>query len=117
MSRKPTRVSHNRIAARTTDLDTPIPEHLYTRLMQEELGEDLFTDNASYRNTLRATIAPILVISGNHAIIFPDENWHALSQDWKSARVITVPQSRYDSHHEHVEACVDYIVTLVRTLS
>ncbi len=108
-SRAAAKRSHDRLAMRTTDLDTPIPQPLAARLMAEASGEDLFSNRFGTLDKLKRSRVPILVISGDHDIIFPVENWYALNQQLPTTQHIVFPQAGHGPQHEHPEACVDQL--------
>ncbi len=72
-SRKAAKLSHDRIAQRTEDLSIPIPPQLWDFFKQG--GADYEADKYNAREKLAATKIPILVISGDHEICFPPQNW------------------------------------------
>jgi pimeloyl-ACP methyl ester carboxylesterase len=88
---------------------------LYERLFQEETGEDLFPDKHNSRDKLRTTTTPILVISGVHDLVFPVENWYALTRALPTMQLIVFPQAGHGPQHQYPEASMEYITTFVRT--
>lgn len=114
-SRKAARQSHDRIAARTIDLSVPIPAEVYTRLLQENAGSEIFPDRSRVRDFLASTTMPVLVISGDHDIVFPIENWFARVREMPTTQVICLPRTGHGPQHEAPEAIVDYITTFIRT--
>jgi pimeloyl-ACP methyl ester carboxylesterase len=116
-SRDAAQASHDRIAMRTTDRDTPIPEHLYMRLLREEQGVHPFMDKGGYWEKLSATMVPILAICGDHDSMSPVENWHALNARWNTLEVITFPQAGHGPHHQYPKTVALYIATFVNTIA
>jgi pimeloyl-ACP methyl ester carboxylesterase len=114
-SRKAAKLSEDRIAKRTSDLDTPIPRDLAARLMQESAGEHLFPDKHNSRERLKTSKTPILVISGDHDLVSPVENWYALTRELPRMQLIICPQSGHGPQHQFPEACAEYIATFIRT--
>ena len=114
-SRNAAKLSHDRIAERTGDLDIPIPPLLYDRLLQEDAGEDLFPDKHDSRDKLKTMKTPILVISGDHHLVFPVENWYALTRELPTMQLIVFPQAGHGPQHQYPEACVEYITMFIRT--
>jgi pimeloyl-ACP methyl ester carboxylesterase len=114
-SRKAARQSHDRIAARTRDLSVPIPPEVYTRLLTENAGPDIFPDRSRVRDFLSSTTMPVLVISGDHDIVFPIENWFALVRSLPTTQVISLPRAGHGPQHQFPAAVVDYITTFIRT--
>jgi pimeloyl-ACP methyl ester carboxylesterase len=112
-SRRAGKASHDRIAQRTADTSPPIPEATYHRLLSETADQGLFPDTGGYAVALSQTSIPILVISGDHDIVFPVENWHALNRRWKSLHLMTFPQSGHGPNHEFPAVCADLITSFV----
>lgn len=113
-SRAAAKLSHDRIAQRTTDLSPPIPEETYLRMLAETRHEDLFHDDGGYRDFLESTPIPILVISGDHEIVFPVENWFDLNREYWSVHLMVFPQMGHGPHHEAPQMCADFIASFVR---
>lgn len=106
--------SHDRIAQRTVDRSPPIPEETYLRMLAETRHEDLFHDDGGYRDFLKSTSIPILVISGDHEIVFPVENWFDLNRECRSMHLMVFPQMGHGPHHEAPDLCADLIASFVR---
>lgn len=113
-SRAAAKASHERIARRTTDLSPPIPEETYLRMLAETRHEDLFHDDGGYRDFLKSTSIPILVISGDHEIIFPVENWFDLNRECQSVHLMVLPRMGHGPHHEAPRMCADLITSFIR---
>ena len=105
--------SHDRISARTSDLSPPIPEEVYLRLLGENTSGDLFPDEG-YRGVLAATPIPLLVISGDHEIVFPVQNWFELVDQWPSLHLMVFPQAGHGVQHQYLAICADLIASFVR---
>jgi pimeloyl-ACP methyl ester carboxylesterase len=114
-SRKAARESRERIAARTTDLSVPIAPEVYTRLLQENAGPDIFPDRSRVRDFQSSTTMPILVISGDHDIVFPIENWFARARELQTTQIMCLPRAGHGPQHEFPEAVASYITTFIRT--
>ncbi|WP_134681858.1 alpha/beta fold hydrolase [Paracoccus ravus] len=106
--------SHDRIAARAGDKSPPIPPETYLRLLQERAGEEIFPDRAGYGEFLARCGIPILVITGDHEIVFPAPNWFALSRRWKSLHLLVLPQMGHGPQHEVPEMAAEIIASFVR---
>ena len=100
---------------RTRDLSVPIPPEIYTRLLQENAGPDIFPDRSGVRDFLSSTTMPVLVISGDHDIVFPIENWFARVRELPTTQIICLPRAGHGPQHEFPSAVADYIATFVRT--
>jgi pimeloyl-ACP methyl ester carboxylesterase len=113
-SRAAALASHQRIAARSSGRSPRIAEGMFLRLLQENKREDMFEDDGGYREFLAGTAIPILVISGDHEIVFPVQNWFALAREWGSLHLWVQPQSGHAPQHQEPEICADLITSFVR---
>ena len=103
-----------RIGQRTEGLSPPIPEETYLRLLGANTSGDLFPDDGGYRDFLASTDIPILVISADHEIVFPVHNWFELVREWKSLRLMVLPEAGHGVQHQYPEVCADLIDSFVR---
>jgi pimeloyl-ACP methyl ester carboxylesterase len=65
----------------------------------------------------RVTAVPILHVGGDHDIIFPVENWYALSGQLPTLQLLTYPRAGHGPHQQHPEAVAQYVTTFVGTAS
>lgn len=65
------------------------------------------------RDELKATRSPILVVSGDHDIGFPVENWYEQSRDLPTVQHIVLSQSGHGPQHQRPEAVAEYIAAFV----
>jgi len=114
-SRAAAQRSHDRIRKRTTDLDLPVPPEVFLPLVKENTTGQVFPDRYGLRDKLKATRTPILVISGDHDISFPVENWYELSRELPTVQHIVLSQSGHGPQHQLPEAVAEYIAAFVRT--
>ena len=114
-SRAAARASHDRIAARTTDLSPVVPKDTYMRLLKNRprAEGELFPDPGGYRDALATTSMPILVISGDHEIVFPVQNWFDMIPSWRSLRLLVVPQAGHAPQHQEPRFCADAIASFL----
>lgn len=112
-SRRAADRSHERIAQRKTDLDTPVPPEAWPRLHQA--GAEFRADAHGSRAMLKETRLPILIVHGDHDIVFPVQNWHALNREMPTAHLIVVPHAGHGPQHQFVDASVSYIAAFVGT--
>ncbi|ATB40650.1 alpha/beta hydrolase fold protein [Cystobacter fuscus] len=113
-SRAAAQASHNRIAARTTDLSPAIPMPTVLKMLAETRAEDIFVDDDGYRDFLERTHLPVLVISGDQEIVFPVENWFDLTPQTKSVHLMVFPQMGHGPQHEAPQVCADLISSFIR---
>jgi pimeloyl-ACP methyl ester carboxylesterase len=112
-SRWAARQTHDRIARRTTDLDPVVPPDVFQRVLQS-VGTDARADPGRVREALQKTSIPILILSGDHDIAFPVENWYALSGKLPTAQHVVFPAAGHGPQHQYPEAAAEYITTFVR---
>lgn len=111
ISRKAAQKSHDRIAARTADKDIFVRQelwHFYT-----QCAEDYTKDPYGAREKLMHTKIPILVISPDHEICFPPENWFELNRKLPTTQVVVIPQSGHGVHHQYPEMVAGYIHSFI----
>lgn len=102
-SRDAARASRLRINLRTKSRSPEVPEELYLKLLKESAQEDRFLDDGGYRDFLEGTETPILVVSGDHDIGFPVENWFALTRKWRMLFLCVLPRAGNAVHHQYPE--------------
>ncbi len=108
--------SHDRIAHRHKDRSPSIPEATFMKLLNEAKDRStIYPDpDGAYMAKLSAGEVPLLVISGDHDIACPVENWLGLVRDWKSLHLVTLPQAGHGPHHQEPQYCADVISSFVR---
>jgi pimeloyl-ACP methyl ester carboxylesterase len=104
--------THRRIAERTVDVDPPVPPQVFNHMLQT-VGPDIRADAEHVRDALKTTNVPILIISGDHDISFPVENWYALSGQFPTAQHIVFPSAGHGPHHQYPEIAAAYIAAFV----
>jgi len=112
-SREAARTSRLRMAVRTASRSPDVPEELYLRLLREALNSDQCSDDGGYRSFLEKTKTPILVISGDHDIGFPVENWYTLPRRWRSLFLNVLPRSGNGVHHQYPELVANLIINVI----
>ncbi|WCL53281.1 alpha/beta fold hydrolase [Gimibacter soli] len=116
-SRKATKASHDRINARTADRSPPIPQETFMRMLTESQKPDIFFDDDGYRDFLKATDIPFLVISGDHEIVFPPANWFDLVDTCPELHLIVLPEMGHGPQHQAPEFCADLIASFVSRIA
>jgi len=106
------KLSHARIAQRKKDLDIPVPPPVWPKLHQA--AAEFFADIHGSRDMLKRTRLPILIVHGDHDIVFPAQNWHALNREMPTARLIVFPHAGHGPQHQFVEESVAYIAAFVK---
>ncbi len=106
-SRRLANESHERIAIRKENRDPkimPVKFPYYSKVFEE-----FSQDKLGNRQKLIETTIPVLVISGDHEVCFPPENWFALNQKLPTTQVIVIPRSGHGPQHQYPEMIADYI--------
>lgn len=113
-SRAAAAASVDRIAGRTGDRSPVIPPETYLALLQDRASEDIFPDIGGYADFLATCGIPILVIAGDHEIVFPTPNWFALNRVWTSLHLVVLPQAGHGPQHQAPAFVADTIMSFVR---
>ncbi|HVJ00569.1 MAG TPA: alpha/beta hydrolase [Sphingomonas sp.] len=114
-SRVAAEASHARIAGRTTDHSEAIPTDTFLTLLRERQEADIFPDRGGYNDFLATCGIPILVIAGDHEIVFPTPNWFVLNRVWKSLHLMVLPQMGHGPQHQAPAFVAELIASFVRT--
>ena len=110
-SRKAAQESHDRIAARKEKDPTVKMEHLP---FYGQGHEDFVKDPYNARQKLTTTTIPILVISGDHEVCFPPENWFELNRKLPTTQVVVIPRSGHGPQHQYPEMTANYIHAFIQ---
>ncbi|MEC9433273.1 MAG: alpha/beta hydrolase [Pseudomonadota bacterium] len=115
-SRAAARASHDRIAARTGDASPPIPPETFLRLLEESHdAEAAFPDPDGRRGAFfREGSLPVLVVSGDHEIVFPVANWQALTGVWPALHLFVLPRAGHGPQHQAPALVAGLIAGFVR---
>lgn len=111
LSRKAGALSHERLAERVTDLDVPVPEEKWGRYHQG--AADYVADSFNAREKMGELQTPVLVISGDHDVVFPVENWYALTRKWRNLYIVVFPQAGHGPQHQYPVLAAGHIVNFV----
>ena len=110
-SREAAKQSHERIAKRKEDLDVPVPQELWENYTKG--FTDAVVDKYGVREKLATSKIPTLVISGDHDISFPVQNWYSLVRKLQTTQIIVIPMSGHGPHHEFPELTAKYIDSFI----
>ena len=103
--------SHRRIGARSEDNDIKVRQDLWPFYFKG--GEDFQRDPYNSRQKLAETKIPILVISADHEICFPPENWFELNRKLPTTQIIVLPRSGHGVHHQYPALVSSYIHSFI----
>ncbi len=111
LSRETAKSSHDRIAKRTVDKDISIKPELWQ--FYRKGFEDYAADPYKAREKLSTTKIPILVISADHEVVFPPENWFELNRKLPTTQLVVIPQTGHGPHHQYPEMVAGYIHSFI----
>jgi pimeloyl-ACP methyl ester carboxylesterase len=111
-SRKAAKESHDRIASRTLDRDPLVRPDQFQ--FYGKGNEDFIKDTYNARQKMTETNIPILVISGDHEVCFPPENWFELNRKLPTTQVVVIPRSGHGPHHQYPEMIAGYIHSFIQ---
>ena len=106
--------THQRIARRESDRDPMVAPEVFNRML-ETVGPDIRADVEHVRDALQSTSVPILIISGDHDIAFPVENWYALSGELPTSQHIVFPSAGHGPQHQYPALAAAYITAFIET--
>jgi pimeloyl-ACP methyl ester carboxylesterase len=106
--------THKRLALRNADRDRPVSSSVFNAILKS-VGSDIRADREHVRDALMITRVPILILSGDHDISLPVENWYALSRKLPTAQHVVFPAAGHAPHHQYPEAAAASITTFIRT--
>ncbi|HEY5823897.1 MAG TPA: alpha/beta hydrolase, partial [Cyclobacteriaceae bacterium] len=109
-SKRAAKLTHDRIAARTTDKDIDVTPDKFEKYFNSIAK---FNADEKAKEQLANAPFPILVISGDHDVVLPVENWYALNRTYKNMFIVTFPSSGHGPQHQHPVLAVDNIVSFV----
>ncbi|HKO79089.1 MAG TPA: alpha/beta hydrolase [Chitinophagaceae bacterium] len=111
LSKKLAKESHDRIAMRTLDRDPLVK--LDQLQFYGKGGESFTKDSCHAREKLTTTKTPILVISGDHEICFPPENWFELNRKLPTTQVVIIPRAGHGPQHQYPGMIAEYIHSFI----
>jgi pimeloyl-ACP methyl ester carboxylesterase len=106
--------SHERISQRTKDLDVPVPPALWDNYTKGFI--EFVEDKRGVRDKLMISKIPTLVISGDHDISFPVQNWYALVRKLQTTQIIVIPMAGHGPQHEFPELVAQYVGTFINNI-
>jgi len=114
VSRAAAERTHQRLARRRSDRDPAVPPVVFNKILQT-VGADIRSDTEHVRDAIMATEVPILIISGDHDISFPVQNWYTLSGELPTSHHIVFPSAGHGPHHQYPEVAAAYITAFIQT--
>lgn len=113
LSRAAAKASFDRISARTIDKEILLPPDVFQ--YYHKAFTDYLADPYNARQQLTKTTTPMLVISSDHEVAFPVENWFELNRQLPSMQLIVMPQSGHGPHHQYPVLVANYIRSFIES--
>jgi pimeloyl-ACP methyl ester carboxylesterase len=98
--------SHARIKSRT-DRDSRVKPELWETYTS--VASEFEKDSGNLRNKLLENKIPLLIVSGDHEVCFPPENWFELNRKLESSQLIVIARSGHGPQHQYPEMVARYI--------
>lgn len=111
-SKKAAKASHDRIGKRI-DV-SKIPSTMEVFQLYFAGGEGAAEDKDNFRDKLKTTKTPILIISGDHDTSFAVENWYPLTRQLPTSQLIVLPQTGHAPQHQNIPLVVNYIDNFIQ---
>lgn len=108
---KSAQLSHDRIAKRIDVSKIPSTQDVFGLYFAG--GAGLREDKLKFREQLKTTTTPILVISGDNDITFAVENWFVLLRELPTAQIIVFPFAGHGPQHQFPELSARYISNFI----
>lgn len=105
--------SAERIAARVQGQCPPVP-HEWAGQQLGEGPRNPALPVPPLLEALKRTSIPVLHIGGSHDIVFPVENWHALSGVLPTLHLLTLPSAGHGPHLQYPRLCAASIAAFAR---
>ena len=113
-SRRAAKLSHERIAARVEDRDDPMTPAQWEFMLK---ASSVFNeDRYNSLGKLKSTTTPLLVISGDHDIVCPVENWYALTRVLPTMHLVVFPRTGHGPQHEFPDLIATYVASFIRAV-
>ncbi|QSB28451.1 alpha/beta fold hydrolase [Flavobacterium sp. CLA17] len=77
-------------------------------------GDGFREDILNFREQLKKTKTPVLVISGDHDISFAVENWYPVINQMVNAQLIVYSETGHGPQHQYPELTTKYIINFVK---
>lgn len=106
-SREAAKRSHDRIALRKKDTDVKVKQELWTSY--NNVAQNFGKDPNNLREKIINTKIPLLIISGDHEVCFPPENWFELNRKLATSQLIVIARTGHGPQHEYPELVANYI--------
>jgi len=111
ISKSAAQASHDRIARRLDESKVPSSQEVFQRYIA---GIGSFSeDKDNYRSAFATLKTPVLVISGDHDIALPLDNWFPLIGKAPTMQIVVLPDAGHAPHHQNPQIIVGYITNFL----
>ncbi|MEO8534577.1 MAG: alpha/beta hydrolase [Flavobacterium sp.] len=111
-SRSAAKASHERIHKKI-DLKK-IPSTMAVFKVYFAGGEGFREDILNFREQLKKTKTPILIISGDHDSSFAVENWYPVINQMVNSQLLVYSETGHAPQHQHPELTSKYIINFIK---
>jgi pimeloyl-ACP methyl ester carboxylesterase len=109
-SRRAAALSHERIKARTSDTSRYVTPEIFGKYFQTVA---VYNANEAARDSLFKSTTPMLVISGEHDIVFPIENWYEQTRKNPNLQIMMLPKAGHGPQSQYPLLTANYIRTFL----
>lgn len=106
------KASHDRIAQRIDVSKIPSTMEVFNLYFKG--GDGFRDDKSNFREQLKTTKTPILIICGDHDISFAVENWYPFTRQLTNAQMVIFMQSGHGPQHQYPELSAKYITDFIK---
>ncbi|KSQ21816.1 alpha/beta hydrolase [Pseudomonas aeruginosa] len=111
-SRNSAQQAWERLAARTLERSPAVPVEWAAAQLGDGPKETVFPVQAVL-DALKGTSVPLLHLGADHDIVFPVENWYALSGQLPTLQLVSFPRAGHGPHMQFPQAAAQYIAAFI----
>lgn len=104
--------SHDRIAKRIDVSKIPSTMDVFNLYFKG--GDGFREDKSNFRDQLKTTKTPILILCGDHDISFAVENWYPFTRHLINAQMVIFMQSGHGPQHQYPDLSAKYITDFIK---
>ncbi|MCC9005563.1 alpha/beta hydrolase [Pseudomonas putida] len=101
-----------RLALREEDRSPKVPVEWAAQQLGDGPKNPVFPVEAVLQ-ALKSTTIPVLHLGADHDIVFPVENWYALSSQLPTLTLVSFPTAGHGPHMQHPEAVANHIAAFI----
>jgi pimeloyl-ACP methyl ester carboxylesterase len=111
-SRRAAKLSRDRMKVRTVDTSRYVTPDKFTKYFQSVA---VYNANDAALDTLFKSAIPMLVISGEHDIVFPIENWYDQTRKNPNLQIVMLPKAGHGPQSQYPTLTAGYIRNFLST--